>query len=564
LKKIRYMKLGRIFLILIEMDTKVSFTLGHARPSIALEKVDTKHFIAPEKEKQKAIEVTSLSDIKNLASSKHVVAPIPMITQNTWRDSATKGEVSRSASSLSSISSTTTTSDTPLPILEAAAAPIRSLEQEAVDALLSQTDTELSKKTGPLPILMRNAVPGIETLETETDKFRHDVSLRPDEVEPDDSSYDERPIEDFGYGMLLGMGWKEGQGIGGKNRKVVDAIEFMPRGHLLGLGADPSANMPPPPSRAGQKIQKPGEPKEVVMLRVAPDEEGKIRHFKTIHDRLIPVASLAMRVGALIEVTSGVHSGMFGRVTDTGDSSVEEARRTITFRLTVNEEVVSAKRYEVQVLDPHALPKDHIALQAPGSQKLKSPEPFGSSRSSGSSESKRSSESNSSKPTKRSKRSESSDEDSDSSSSENNKKKKKDKKSKSSSLSSTKSIWVQMNTRVRVISSSLASGRFYNMKGVVVDFSTPERFTLRMDGSGTLVENVKQKAVETYLPKAAGKLAQGSAGANWPQKVQVVKGEHRRLVGVLLEKSKDKALVQLDQDLELVTLGFDFITEYVG
>jgi G patch domain/KOW motif-containing protein len=34
------------------------------------------------------------------------------------------------------------------------------------------------------------------------------------------------PIEEFGLAMLRGMGWQEGMGVG-RNRKVVDAIEYL-------------------------------------------------------------------------------------------------------------------------------------------------------------------------------------------------------------------------------------------------------------------------------------------------------------------------------------------------
>jgi len=48
-------------------------------------------------------------------------------------------------------------------------------------------------------------------------------------------------VEDFGKGMLLGMGWVPGQGIGKTNKVLVEPITFISRGSRLGLGADPAA-----------------------------------------------------------------------------------------------------------------------------------------------------------------------------------------------------------------------------------------------------------------------------------------------------------------------------------
>lgn len=46
------------------------------------------------------------------------------------------------------------------------------------------------------------------------------------------------PIEEFGKAMLRGMGWQEGMGVG-RNRRQVDAIEYVRRPERLGLGAQP-------------------------------------------------------------------------------------------------------------------------------------------------------------------------------------------------------------------------------------------------------------------------------------------------------------------------------------
>ncbi len=50
-------------------------------------------------------------------------------------------------------------------------------------------------------------------------------------------------------------------------------------------------------------------------MRVAPDADGKVRHHRKLSERVIPVHSLRLRVGALVEFEEGQHRGMWGRVT---------------------------------------------------------------------------------------------------------------------------------------------------------------------------------------------------------------------------------------------------------
>jgi len=57
----------------------------------------------------------------------------------------------------------------------------------------------------------------LENFEDENDKFRHDLSLRPDECTLED--YERVPIEDFGAAMLRGMGWKEKDIDGGRRKR---------------------------------------------------------------------------------------------------------------------------------------------------------------------------------------------------------------------------------------------------------------------------------------------------------------------------------------------------------
>jgi len=92
-----------------------------------------------------------------------------------------------------------------------------------------------------VPMLIKNRPPGLEDIKNEKDRFRQDMNLRPD---LDSQQYNKMRIEDFGAGLLRGMGWKdEGKtkagGKDGKGKKVPIAIVNEPRPALLGLGAMP-------------------------------------------------------------------------------------------------------------------------------------------------------------------------------------------------------------------------------------------------------------------------------------------------------------------------------------
>ena len=87
------------------------------------------------------------------------------------------------------------------------------------------------KKEQQKPILQQNAIPGLDELQDVTEKYRHDVALRPDALDVHSDVYESVPVEAFGAALLRGMGWKG-------DMDVDDVGEApQPRHKLLGLGA---------------------------------------------------------------------------------------------------------------------------------------------------------------------------------------------------------------------------------------------------------------------------------------------------------------------------------------
>jgi len=229
------------------------------------------------------------------------------------------------------------------------------LEQEAIAALISEAGQSKSEEKGlPMPLLMKNAVPGLDRFGSEEAKFKYDVSLRPDETSMD--AYDRISVEDYGMGMLLGMGWKPGDPVGSSNKQVVEPIEFIPRGSKLGLGATPVL-----PNGKEKKFIKPGETREQKpQMGVALGPDGKVRHYKSINERLIPVHRLQLRTNALVEIVNGVHRRLYGRVANYDEKGNDSK---IQVRLNLSQEVVLIPKESLEVLDEDATPEDHPAFQ---------------------------------------------------------------------------------------------------------------------------------------------------------------------------------------------------------
>lgn len=181
------------------------------------------------------------------------------------------------------------------------------------------------------------------------------MEMRPPDVT--DETYDRVAIEDFGKGMLLGMGWKPGQAIGGSNKALVEPIEFIPRGGRMGLGATVGKLTARP-----KKYLKPGEKEPEGPMRVAPGADGKVRHFRKLSERLIPVHSMQLKIGKLVEVMTGPHRRLYGKCVNVGPIPDDPDDQPCTIKLNISQAEVKFRKGELQVLDEHALPKDHPAF----------------------------------------------------------------------------------------------------------------------------------------------------------------------------------------------------------
>eukprot|EP01083_Nonionella_stella_P070550 188810_1 len=357
---------------------------------------------------------------------------IPMIKDNEWANiDEKKSENSKSDPKV------------PPPLESPKESDEETLRARAVRSLLSKAtdgppdETDGTNALDSIPLILQNKVPGLDSLNSDESKFLHDVSLRPEAISFTSDKYDRVPIDAFGAAMLRGMGWTDGGKIGRTNAGVAKPVEFTPRGRRQGLGAEAKVAEPPTRKDGRRWISKPGEKRKSAPMRARPDSDGRTRHHHAPGEKLMPAKNTKPHKDALVEIMSGKHSGLFGRIAKLSESKCE-------IRLNISDEKVLVSLKRISVLDEHMLSANHAAFRTRASHS--------GSRSSKSSE------------------------------------------------KAVRITWVVPHTRVRVVSKSLGGGRFYTKKGRVVDVVSPFEFMLLMDSGETLC-GVFEKNVETVAPK---------------------------------------------------------------
>jgi len=125
--------------------------------------------------------------------------------------------------------------------------------QDGIDDKLSIANIPVAALPGGsadkwTPIILANQAPELVGLKDESERFKVDLSLRPNEMDVRSDSYQHIPIEEFGAAMLRGMGW-----AGPTEEDKLKKFDIQPRDYRLGLGALPK---PPDLNGPGNAIKK--------------------------------------------------------------------------------------------------------------------------------------------------------------------------------------------------------------------------------------------------------------------------------------------------------------------
>ncbi|KAL4493585.1 hypothetical protein ABPG72_004078 [Tetrahymena utriculariae] len=345
-------------------------------------------------------------------------------------------------------------------------------------------------------------------------------------------AYDFMPVESFGSFLIKKMGYDEKQGIGRK-QQIVRPIEFVPRNHRQGLGADPMPSI----------LQKQKDGKEIPKeLKNLVSKTGKSYNY--IGDKLID-KNRQIDVNDKVNVIAGKHEGLQGFVT-----KVDKDKEEYLVELK-NGQVVKVDKKQVKLVIPE-LEKIQEEIQNKGQNDSESEATSQSDDESDQSESSNDekssdNEKNKAKKSKKIKK----DKDKKDKKSKKEKKSKKDKKKKKDSKKK-RLKWVEPHIRIRIISKKYKDGQYYNVKAVISDIIDCYTFTVITPSKNTL-EDLREKDIETIIPDIG-------------KKVKVLTGENKGHIATLLERNKRKneVVVQIVDTMETVVLSQDDVSEVVA
>ncbi len=349
--------------------------------------------------------------------------------------------------------------------------------------------------------------------EDENGEVRKDVEIpmkndNDDEQDQEDRTkessledYDSVPVSGFGMGMLRGMGFKAGEGIGGFKKLDVKCLDPVVRPKGLGLGA----------VRPGDANNK------------SKDSSSKAKDGDE---------ELVLKKGAYVKVVSGANRDMYGQV-----EGMDEDAARVFVKLAVGSKTASISENAVMVVSSKEYKKYSKVInrdlydEYEEKQKRREVE-WDNGREERAGDEKK----------KKRKRSRS------------RSRSPKNKKSYKRSPSPARDDWVRPGLKVRFVDSKYKDGRYYKSKMVVDDVVSLGRCTCRSE-SGAYLEGVKPKQLETVIPKKEGAVVMVLYGK--------FKGRLAEVLG--RDKAKCVAAVQILPDREeAAKLDFDDICEFAG
>lgn len=335
---------------------------------------------------------------------------------------------------------------------------------------------------------------------TEREQYQQDLQKLPEELNIHSEQYQKVPIAEFGSALLRGMGWS------GEETKG-DAEMSLPRPHRLGLGATPDLSEP---MHQSKKPLRPDQFKQQAKLQKQRDEYERQRiekkkwdKQKTLQDgSLIAVGNKRAQVVQLVGVP-GLNNV---KIQYEGDTESTIVKRRDLGELLSRSELEERPFRQVEPLEAKEENKSNNVVDKRD-------------------ESHRS----------ESKRKDRKDDDEE-----------KKRKRQRSEESRSAPRWVVPHIRVRIITEKLGR-RYFKEKAVVVDV-TPKGATLQLN-SGSILDNVPERYLETALPKTGGL-------------VMILKDHHPK--GRLLEKGRNTGVVQFLEDMNVETISLDDMAEWVG
>ncbi|KAI6221004.1 G-patch domain-containing protein [Aphelenchoides fujianensis] len=360
---------------------------------------------------------------------------------------------------------------------------------------LADEGTATDEQRALLELLLESTGQKAIDLQLPSDDIRLESAAGAKEAEePEDPDYDAISFADFGPAFLRGHGWRKGEGIGKTNKREVPlSVQAKGRGFDLGISKK---------KRAAKNGEGDDEP------------------------------DIPMGKGVAVRVIGGKFDGQFGRVL-----AFDAAAGRCDLRM-----ADGAQRTIVETLLQTIGEKEYAdrgkVLNKPSYEKYEKRENGRDDRLEASGRENRRDD--------RDRRDDRRDDRS------SRKEAEKDVEIIAETPRSSVALWVAPELRVRVISRDYKDGRYFKQKMRVVDAADRDHCELR-DDSGR-IHTLKQKHLETVIPKGRG------------GQVMIVAGKHRGQVGQVVER--DDRRYQLDVRMlgrrDVIKADFDDVCEFCG
>ena len=428
------------------------------------------------------------------------------------------------------------------------------------------------------------------------EQLHNDLERLAPELSVDSNVYHQVPIGDFGAAMLRGMGWT------GSVDKSDTAQESLPRPSRLGLGATPKLleGMPPTHGRKKPRRQDQLQRDHQLKQQQAEYEQQRLDNIKRDKQRTIQVGSIVedSRGRAIIRKWQGVpglnmiliqyendaepikvkrgsvelvdrrdleqtpfHEPMYkeAKTEYLGEKQKEEDRRSRDRDRRRSDEDADRRRRRRDDYDDDDRKRRRRDEDEDERRRRRRDEDYDEDRKKRRSEHeydddrrrKRSSKDDDDDDRRRRKRDDEDRRRRRRDRDEEDRRKSKKQRREDPEERRKPKTWLIPNIRVRVITSKLGKS-YYKEKGVVVDVTAKGTATLKMNGTGQVLQ-VPEKYLETALPKVGGNAC-------------ILTGDHRWAKGKLLERDSksNKGAIQVFQDMNIVTTSLDDMAEWCG
>uniref|UniRef100_A0A915B925 G-patch domain-containing protein n=1 Tax=Parascaris univalens TaxID=6257 RepID=A0A915B925_PARUN len=324
-------------------------------------------------------------------------------------------------------------------------------------------------------------------------------------ITAEDADYEQVPVESFGLAVLRGCGWKEGEGIGMTNKRVVPLKLPQRRPKGLGLGADINMGKP-----NGKKVNSDD------------GENSDVRPLKK---------------SSYVKITGGAYRDSYGKV-----QSFDEDNASVIVELAIGGNFVRVSEYAVMVVSTKEYERDAKCINKRDYDRERrriERQNEEKERHEGIEERSKSSGKEKETQNRVSRRKES-------------KRKCETKREKEKDTVDAR-MWVQPELRVRFIDSNFMHGRLYNEKFRVLDASDRENCTVE-HSTGKIYYEIREEWLETVIPKEEGAC------------LMILRGPLRGQLGVMERRDKrgEQVLLRVITNDALIKLSFDDVCEWLG